>query len=319
MVVQWVSGACGGNGHNMITSSLLGDTLTGTISSSIMRKFHFFGGRNASFSHFESQIDHYGPLGGVLMPNVLTKQQYMNYHSITNENVTNDVDYYFNELRDKIFTIVTTENIDTLNHTFQELYNLFQNELDIDKYYEELNQKFSQSCSVADNVFVGYIGRAYLNMFANKWSAAKHDAFTLQLIDNLEGVKKGGTGITDNRVLAIAFHLLFIIYRHEEDLEGMRFSSDGSYANEPLFAFTNLQRAQLLMQTQDMSIEKNRKEVLSLLSNVIKSCPEYDEAYYTRGLYYRDIDPDNEKANADFERTLKLNPKFEELIKMQNK
>lgn len=222
-----------------------------------------------------------------------------------------------------IDTIVRTSHIEELNQSFLQMHRLLNrltlandNNVD-DGMLDELNQKFSEYCSRADKVYTGYIGRCYLNMYRNRWSAAKNDALTLQLIDNLGGVKKGGTGITDYRVLAIAFHMLFRIHKHEGEVELLKYCIDGSHANEPLFVFTNLQKAQWYMDTQNMDIEENRLEVSSLLNDIVERCPELDEAFFVRSLYYKNVVLDHDAALRDIQTVLQLNPNHQQAKDLQ--
>lgn len=238
------------------------------------------------------------------------------------------------DLTQSIQTVISTSSISQLNQSFLDLHrklNWFYESFsekqknnkgsddsddDVDSVslsssepeLVELDRILTQYCLKPETVYIGYIGRAYLNMYRKRWHQAKNDALTLQLLDNLGGLKKGGTGITDTRVLCIAFHMLFQIYHFEGETERLKFCVEGAHANEPLFAFTNLQKAIWLMETKDMDLDENRVEVACLLNDVLERCPNLDDAYYVRSLYYKNVLQDSERSMQEARKAIELNP-----------
>jgi hypothetical protein len=123
-------------------------------------------------------------------------------------NVTNKAKY--------VIASSTTPDLNSAYDKFQtEFEHLIQN-----GNQEEYLEKFSEFCNKQDTVYQGYLCRGYALLKLGRHEAARHDLLTLQLLDNQPMIRAGGTGITNERILLLAYHLLFNLYMATDKQKG---------------------------------------------------------------------------------------------------
>jgi tetratricopeptide (TPR) repeat protein len=219
------------------------------------------------------------------------------------------------KLDNYITQAIQVSDRNTMNQLFKQVFDIYKqlNEKDI----ENVETIFSEYIKSPEKVYIGYIGRGYLYLYTKQWNKAKEDALILELVDAIAGLKRGGTGITDTKVLTIAFHMLFHIDDHYGDKSRLKYYSDGAFAAEPLFVFTNVQRGKWYLSTLPYILsQQDHREAVSdmipILTRIIEQFPDYSEAYAVRGQCYLKIGKD-EQANLDFQKSNSVEPVFERI------
>lgn len=107
--------------------------------------------------------------------------------------------------------VVEAPNTSQLNDSYQLFQNDFEKLLKTGKHNEYL-EEFTKNCNRSESVYQGYLCRGYALLRLAKYEDARHDFLTLQLLDNVSMRKAGGTGITNERILLLAYHLLFNLF-----------------------------------------------------------------------------------------------------------